>query len=77
LKKSELFSKTLLTAERVAAYIPLTNEGGAPLATTSCALVKSQRDVHRKVISKAGSPVRISMCPDPTADNLSFGRLVL
>jgi hypothetical protein len=39
-KKLRLFLKTLLTVVRVAAYIPLTNEGGAPLATTSCALGK-------------------------------------
>ena len=36
-----------------------------------------QRDVHREVISKAGSPVRRVLRPDPTADKLSFGSLVL
>jgi len=40
-KKIELFLKTLLTVGAVPAYKPLINEGGAPLAITLCALVKS------------------------------------
>ncbi len=49
-KKSQKSSFSLLTVCMGSTYNPLTNEGGAPLATTSLALTVPQE--RRRVIAK-------------------------
>jgi hypothetical protein len=50
-EKNMIFLEKLVDSRERYSIYTSNNEGGAPLATTSCALVYFQRDVHRKVIS--------------------------
>ena len=53
-KKIEKLPKSLLTPEGAAAYIRLTNEGGAPLATRKFALVNGKNQESRVSDTRPG-----------------------